>query len=256
MLAIRWGHGARASLAVVGVLAVGAVSAGPSVAADGAEVYIVQGLPDRSVDVAVDGKTVAEGVETAEVAGPFKVRGGEREVRVTDGGKVVLERTFAVKAKSSWDVVIHLPASASGDPVATVFRNDLEAVPKGKASVVVAHTAAVPPADIKVNGDVLFANVANGESLKLTVPAATYEVTIVPTGESKPVIFGPVDLSVKGGSLNRVYAVGDPEADTMGVAVHVIPVRTTGSKKPARVDTGTGGQAVGVSPALVPPLIR
>ena len=138
----------------------------------------------------------------------------------------------------------------------TVFRNDVASVAKSKARLVVAHTALVPPADIRVNGDVLFENIANGESLKLTVPVATYKVAIVPTGESKPVILGPLSLTVKGGALNRVYAIGDPGKKTMNVAVHVIPTSSTGSDEPDEVNTGTGGQAVGVSPALLPSLIR
>ena len=53
-------------------------------------------------------------------------------------------------------------------------------MPNGKALLVVSHVAAVPPADIRVNNQVLFANIANGESLKLVVPVATYKVSIVP----------------------------------------------------------------------------
>ena len=102
----------------------------------------------------------------------------------------------------------------------------------------------------------MFANIANGESLKLTVPVATYKVAIVPTGEKKPVILGPVSLTVQGGAVNRVYAVGDPEKKTMNVAVHVIATGSSGSSKPSEVNTGTGGQAVGDSPSLVVNLVR
>src|SRR4029453_18441901 len=122
--------------------------------------------------------------------------------------------------------------------------------------VVVSHVAAVPPAVILVNGQVLFANIANGESLQLTVPVATYKVSIVPSEKTEPVFFGPVSLTVKGGAINRVYAVGDPEKKTMNVAVHVITAGTTGSGQPSDVNTGTGGQAVGEGPSLVSNLVR
>ncbi len=178
----RW---SKVALISAGVVAIAGLTVGPSYAADDAKVYFVQGLPGDSLDVAVDGKSVAEDVKTAAVVGPFKVKAGSRKVTFSDNGKVVLERMFSVKADSSWDVVVHLPASSSDKPVVTVFKNDLSAVPEGKASLVVAHTAAVPPADIRVNGKVLFANIANGESLKLTVPVATYKVAIVPAGESE-----------------------------------------------------------------------
>ncbi len=249
----RW---ARVALGL-GIVSAGAgLTVAPSYAAADAKIYIVQGLPGLALDVRVDGKTVAKDVRTAGIAGPFKVAAGSRKITFADDGDVVLERMFSVKAKSSWDVVVHLPEAADGDPVVTVYSNDVSPVPKGKSRLVVAHTAAVPDADIRVNGDVLFSNIANGEALKVTVPVATYKVAIVPTGKKKPVILGPISLTVKGGALNRVYAIGDPAKKTMNVAVHVLPVDSRGSDKPKRVDTGTGGQAVGDDPTFAVKLTR
>jgi hypothetical protein len=247
---------ALALLVVVGGLAVSSAAVGPSFAADEAEVYLVQGLPGKTVDLEVDGKTVARDVKTAAVAGPYKVKAGTRTMTIIDGGTTLLERRVKVSAKSSWDVVVHLPAKSEDDPEMTVFRNDESAVPRGKASLTVAHTASVPPADIRVNDKVLFENVANGESLNLVVPVATYKVAIVPTGKSKPVYLGPVELTLRGGALNRVYALGDPTKKTMNVAVHVIATGSSGSDKPDKVDTGTGGQAVGAGPGLFVDLWR
>jgi Domain of unknown function (DUF4397) len=236
----RW---AKIALVFLGAVALVGGTISTSYAADDAEVYIVQGLPGRTLDVAVDGKKVASGVKAAAIAGPYAVKAGSRKITFSDNGDVVLERSFTVKAKSSWDVVAHLPENSADDPAVTVFRNDVSPVPRGKASLVVAHTATVPPADIRVNGDVLFENIGNGESLKLTVPVATYEVAIVPTGEAKPVILGPLELTVKGGAVNRVYAVGDPGKKTMNVAVHIIPTASSGSGQPSDVNTGFGGEA-------------
>jgi hypothetical protein len=258
-MAMRPKHASRWSklvLLVAGVVGLAGLTMGTSYAADGAKVYFVQGLPGKNLDVAVDGKVLAKNVKTAAVVGPFTVKAGTRKVTFTDDGKVVLERMFSVTPKSSWDVVVHLPASPSGKATVTVFRNDTSTVPQGKATLVVAHTAAVPPADIRVDDKVLFANIANGESLKLTVPVATYKVAIVPTGETKPILLGPISLTVQGGALNRVYAVGDPAKKTMNVAVHVIATGSTGSAKPAQVNTGTGGQSVGQGPSLVVNLTR
>jgi hypothetical protein len=236
----RW---ARIALVLVGAVALVGGSIGTSYAADDAKIYVVQGLPGRSLDVAVDGKEVASGLPAAAIAGPYTVKAGSRKITFSDDGKVVLEQTFSVEAKSSWDIVVHLPENSADDPEVTVFRNDITSVPRGKASLVVAHTATVPPADIRVDGDVLFENIGNGESLKLTVPVATYEVAIVPTGETKPVVLGPLELTVKGGAVNRVYAVGDPGKKTMNVAVHVIPTASSGSGQPSDVNTGFGGEA-------------
>ncbi len=246
---------AKLALLAAGTLALAGLTVAPSYAADDAKIYIVQGLPGRALDIAVDGKTVAKDVKTAAVAGPFAVKAGSRKVTMSDGDDELLVRTFAVKAKSSWDVVVHLPAS-SDKAAATVFQNDTAPVPRGRAALTVAHTAKVPPADIRVNSKVLFSNVANGEALDLVVPVATYKVAIVPTGKSSPVLLGPLSLTVQGGALNRVYAIGDPEQKTMNVAVHVIATGSTGSSKPDKVNTGTGGQAVGADPGLVVTLTR
>jgi hypothetical protein len=249
----RW---SKLALLAVGVVTLAAVTISPSYAANSTEVYIVQGLPGKTLDVEIDGKSVADGVKTAEVAGPFKVKPGKNTVTFSENGSQLLENSFSIKKGGKADVVAHLPASSSGDPLVTVYKYEDVNVPKGKAFLAVAHTAAVPPADVKVNGQVLFANIANGESLDLTVPVATYKVSIVPAGKEKPVFFGPVSLTVKGGAINRVYALGDPEKKTMNVAVHVLVAGTTGSDKPSEVNTGTGGQAVGEGPALQVNLTR
>ena len=113
--------------------------------------------------MAVDGKTVAQDVQTTNVVGPFAVSTGTRTLTFTDGnGKVVAENTVDAGAGSSSDLVLHLTTAAGDPPVVTQFTNDLTGVPSDKASLTVAHTAAVPPADIRVDGKVLFANVANG----------------------------------------------------------------------------------------------
>ena len=91
--------------------------------------YVVQGLPGRSVDVTVDGKQVAKGVKTAAVVGPFKVKPGSRKVTFSDAGTELLSRSFKVRRRSSWDVVVHLPGGGSTDPTVTVFRNDTSVRP-------------------------------------------------------------------------------------------------------------------------------
>jgi hypothetical protein len=239
----------RSVLAVLAATTLGlaGTAVAPSFAADQGEIYVVQGLPGQVVDVAIDGKSVAKSVKTAALVGPFEVSGGKRSVTISAGGKKLIERKVTIKAKTSSDVVVHLPAQGTGAATITAYRNDAWSVPKDKAALTVSHTAAVPAADIRVNGKVLFSDISNGESLSLVVPVASYKVGIVPTGKDKPFYFGPVDLTVKGGALNRVYAIGDPSKKTMNVAVHVLPASSMGSSKPSKVDTGTGGQAVGQS---------
>lgn len=234
--------------ATAGVLLLGAVWAPTALGAnDEATIYVVQGLPDERVDISLGGERVAQDIATAEIVGPFSVDAGATEVEFVGAkGDEVARTTVETEAGTNSDVVVHLNSSASNEAVTTIFANDLTPVQMGKASVSVAHTAAVPPTDILVDGEVLFANVANGESLNLVVPASTYEVSVVPTGETDPMILGPLDLELTAGSRCRVYAVGDPESSSMEVAVHINDVPTSGSPAPRMVNTGTGGQAAGL----------
>jgi hypothetical protein len=234
------------------VAAVPAVFVAPADAAAGANLYFVQGLPGRTLDISVDGRQVATGVAGAKLVGPFGVAAGRRTITAEQNGKVVIERAVTVGSGASLDVVIHQPVSPSGAPLITTYVNKLTAVPKDKAALRVAHDAAVGPADIRVNGAVLFRNVANGESLDVVVPAGTYKVDIVPTGATSPVVLGPLDLPVQAGYLTRVFAIGAPSQKTMTVALGTIKVPATGSDKPGVVNTGTGGQAAGLNQVQSP----
>ncbi|MGW1343971.1 DUF4397 domain-containing protein [Kribbella sp. NPDC002412] len=228
---------------VVTVAAAPAVLVAPAEGAAGANLYVVQGLPGRSLDISIDGRTVATGVAVTKVVGPFGVSPGKRMLTARQDGKTVIQREVSLGSGSSVDAVIHLPVSPTGAPVLTSYVNKLSAIPKDKAALRVAHDAAVGPADIRVNGQVAFANVANGESLEAVVPAATYKVDIVPAGATSPVVLGPLDLPARAGYLTRVFAVGNPNAKTMNVALGTIKLPAAGSGTPGLVNTGTGGQA-------------
>ena len=69
--AARW---SKQALVAAGVLALAGLTITPSYAADDTEIYIVQGVPGKDLDVAIDGESVAEDVKTAAVAGPVQSR--------------------------------------------------------------------------------------------------------------------------------------------------------------------------------------
>lgn len=237
------------TLAVTVAAAPAAVLAVPAEGATAASLYVVQGLPGRALDISIDGRPVATGLQMTKIAGPFGVAPGKRMLTARQGGEVVIQREVTLGSGASVDAVIHLPVSPTGAPVLTSYVNKLSSIPKDKAALRVAHDAAVGPADIRVNGQVAFANVANGESLEAVVPAATYKVDIVPAGATSPVVLGPLDLPARAGYLTRVFAVGNPNARTMNVAVGTIKLPATGSGTPGVVDTGTGGQAAELNQA-------
>jgi hypothetical protein len=215
----------------------------PAAAADGGTVYVLHGLTGKVYDVFVDGKNVCPAAAAKTVVGPLSLGAGKHLVELRDGSTVAARANFTVSNGSSTDLIAHPLADATSAPQITAFRNDLAGVGPGKARLAVAHTASAPPADIRVDGKVLFSNVANGEGLTLVVPAKTYSVDIVPTASSGDPILGPVSLPVKAGTLTRVFAIGSVSQKSMDAVVHVIPIGRSGSGVPNRVATGDGGQA-------------
>jgi hypothetical protein len=205
-------------------------------------VYVVQGLVGTSVDVDVDGKVVARDARAKDIVGPLDLAAGQHVVTLRNGNETVATARFSVAAGASIDVVAHLTADADREPQIMVFRNNLQPVGPGKTRLVVSHTAVAPPADIRIDGRPFFRNVAPGESLSLVVPARTYSVDVVPSSGGARIL-PPVDLTVRAGTLTRVFAIGDPAAGTADAIVQVLPVAVTGSGRPSSVPTGDGGQA-------------
>jgi hypothetical protein len=244
-------------IAIVGGALIALMSAGltPSAAAAPTYIYIVQGLPSRTVSVTVDGETLVDALAGGKVAGPFPVKHGTRSVTVSDGSQTLVTNKVKLPAGSNSEIVVHLPASPTGDPVITRFDNNLRPIQKGRAAEAVAHVAAAGPIDIRVDKKVIFANVATGEYLYKVVPAMTYSVDFVPTGKSKPLL-GQLDLRIKRGKLTWVFAIGEPGKD-MTVIQHVIDLtKSKGSRRPNEVRTGTGGQAAEHGRVALDQLIR
>jgi hypothetical protein len=226
----------------------GVVLAAPSAgAAAGGEAYVIQGILGETYDVAVDGEVVHSGAGPKAIVGPIQLAAGTHVVQLRKGSEVAIQQRFTVRSGQSVDVVAHKRADSAMSPVLTAFRNDTSPVGPGKVRLTVAHTAAAPPADIRVDGNVLFRNVANAEALTVIVPAKTYTVDIVPAATTGEPILGPVDLPLKAGTLTRVFAIGSVASNDIDAVVHVLPVQVSGAKAPGMVRTGDGGQtAVGL----------
>ncbi|WP_152364575.1 DUF4397 domain-containing protein [Microlunatus speluncae] len=237
----------RRAIIIAGVIIGSAALLTPTAGADDqATVYIVQGLPGLTATVAIDGRTVFADAGPGKISDPIKIDSGKVTVSVTVDGGTVLTSETTLAAGSNSDLAVHLPIVPKGDPVLTVFDNDLTAVPRGKAGLAVAHVGIEPPADVMVNDKVIFANVTNGDFVYTVVPAGTYQVKCVAAGHAQmkmPALMGPVELTVQGGTLTRVFAYGDPAAGMMTYTSHAIKLASAGSDRPQDVNTGTGGQA-------------
>lgn len=207
-----------------------------------ATVYVIQALAQGTVSLRVDDQARTYSLQPRAVLDALRLSAGHH-VLIFSGSSPdwTLRATVVATGGKSSDVVLHRPADVAGDPVVTTYDNDLAPIANGKGRVVVAHTAVVPPADVLVDGNVVFADIANGEFASADVPAGDLKVAIVPTGESAPVLLGPLDLEVLPRVLTRVFAVGEPTNGSMDVIVQHLKLVTSGSPPPSSVPLGSGG---------------
>ena len=226
-------------------VALSAEGPAPQAAAVG-HVAIVQAVPGANVDVVVDGRTLASGVAPGKVLGPYELSAGEHQVDFSGSGGLSQATTLDVAAGSNQDVVLHLPASVGGKAEVTSYQTPTEPIGPGKARVLVAHTANVAPADVRVDGTVVFTNIANGEFATADVPAGKHVVALLPTGESGPVILGPLTVDLTPSTITMVYAIGNPDDNTMTLVAHEATLAADGSLVPSTIATGSAGLAADV----------
>jgi hypothetical protein len=207
-----------------------------------ARVYLVHAIPGLSADVLLDGHPIARTARPETVVGPLSVPAGQHVISLEGAGRSLTRARFTATAGQSIDLVAQRSADKARTPQLVVFRNDLQPVGPGKGRLVVAHTAAAPPADVRVDGKTLLRDVAPGEALSLLVPARSYAVEVLGSQGSGSIL-APVRVSVRAGTLTRVFAVGDPSDGTVDAVVQVLPVPVVGAGHPRAVPTGNGGQA-------------
>ena len=220
-----------------------ATATGPAattVAPAAGAVTVVQALPGREVSVSIDGRQVAEGASVGDLLGPFDLAAGTHEISFSGDG-VSVDTSLDVSADASSDVVLHLPAEVGGDPVVHSYRAPTRPIGPDKARVLLAHTATVAPADVEVDQQTVFTNIANGEFADADVPAGSIEVALLPSGTDGDPILGPLDVSLEAGTLSMIYAYGNPRDGSMNVIAHVSDLASDGSVRPSRIDTGSAG---------------
>jgi len=205
-------------------------------------VTLIQAVPDVEMTAAVDGDDVGKVIAAGAVVSLPPLSPGEHEVEFAfDGGAV--GATIEVRAGASTDVVVHRPAEVGGDPTVSVYPTPTDPIGPGKARVVLAHTATTAPADVEVDGQIVFTNIANGEYAEADVAAGSHRVALLPSGVTAPPILGPLDVRLKAGTLTAIYAVGNPRNRSMDVIVHETRLKADGSEAPTQVNTGSAGLA-------------
>jgi hypothetical protein len=112
-----------------------------------------------------------------------------------------------------------------GDFTASKFDNDFSATGRGKARLIVQHTADAPMVDVQVsrNGGksprLTIEDFANGDQAVAETRPGEWYVSIMPAGEMTPV-FGPVMVELEPFTAYRIFAVGSVADETFTLLVY------------------------------------
>ncbi|WP_062209721.1 DUF4397 domain-containing protein [Demequina oxidasica] len=234
-----------ASIAVGTVLAAGLGAPAMAVDDGKAELSVLHGIPDLTVDVYVNGDLTLDDFKPGDMGGPLQLAPDTYSVAITaadaadDSAPVLGPIDLKLDTDMSYTAVAHLYADAK--PTATLFTNDISSAASGSGRLTVRHVAAAPAVDVWADGEVLFEDLANPNEMMADVPAATYEAAVSLTGESDPVI-GPADVPIKDGVNTIVYAWGSAADANLALAVQTVDTASAGAA-PTGVQAGTAGFA-------------
>ena len=137
-------------------------------------VTLVQAVPGPAVEMRVDGRELHRVTHLGDVIGPVRLPAGRHVFSFVGSGGSVVRATVWLRPGSSVDVVLHRPAAVRGASLVTSFPTPTRPIRAGEARILVAATASLVPADVRVDDRVVFANIANGESATIDVPAGRH----------------------------------------------------------------------------------
>ena len=147
--------------------------------------------------------------------------------------------TTTATSGAQQSAVVHL--DAAGNPTASLYTDDVSAVPAGSSRIVVRHAAAVGPIDVLVDTQTVASGLENGNEAKQAIAAASHQVSVVDPS-TKAALAPPDALDFAEGSANFMYLIGAQADNTLGWAVVNVPGLQT---SPTRVQTGDGSVALG-----------
>lgn len=220
----------RRSLSVASavVLATAAATAAtPALAASAGEatVSVLHAVPGLTVDVYANGDELLPDFEPGTLTDPLALPAGTYDLQVfadgegPDGTPAIEANDVEVPAGFNATIVAHL--TETGEPVLTVFVNDVDPVAAGEARLTVRHTAAAPAVDIRAGGTAIFSAVTNPNEGVVDVAAGTVTADVVLAG-TETVAIGPADLALAEGTNTIVYAWGSAEDANLALATQTV----------------------------------
>lgn len=222
------------ALALVAVLlaalALPALAQDDGAADDPADVTVIHGIPDATVDVYVNGALTLEDFEPTTITDPLELPAGTYDLAIyaadadpAESDPVVAADGVEVPAGINASIIAHL--TADGEPGLAVFVNDTSTIDHLDARVAVRHTAAAPAVDVYVDGSAAITDLANPDEVVTTLPEGEYEIAVAPAGTSvDDAVIGPLDLPLPGDTLTIVYAVFSAADGDITALVQTVPL--------------------------------
>lgn len=226
----------RFSLSAVVLVMVAAVIAGSAVSASAdATVYVVHGIPDAVLDVALDGECVLPGAMFTDQAGPMDIPAGIHQITVSIadptnpcGGDVVLDIPVQLMDGENVTAVAFLDDMCV--PTAAKFTNDFSQTSPGKARLMLHHTACAPPIDIAVAREMdapfkpMVQGLANGDQVVDQLRPGEWYISIAEAGGTEPAA-GPTLVRLQPFTVYRAYAIGSVAHGNATVVVFEDPAK-------------------------------
>ncbi len=188
---------------------------------DSVHIRVAHFSPDTpGVDIYVDGEVAIENLEFPTVTDWIELPAGTYNLAVAPAGTSVDDAAigpadFDLPA-DAWITVAAVGSLSDGTLAPAVLIEDYSTIEAGNARVAVFHGIEDAPAvDVWANGEVLISRLAfpgsqgsNDGMFIVDVPAGTYDLQVVPTGETEPVVLDLSGTTLEANMNYFVAAVG------------------------------------------------
>jgi transforming growth factor-beta-induced protein len=188
--------------------------------------------PDtRSVDVFVDGAAVLRQVQFAEISAWLEVPAGSYEIAVAPTGltadSAIIGPVTLPLAADSYTTVAAVGSRTDNTLTAVTIEESMTDLAEGSARVTVFHAIEdAPGVDVLAGGEPIVNNLAfpgslgaNDGAFTLDVAAGTYDLVVVPAGETEPVVLDLSGTELAAGNVYLVAAIGTLENPQVALAV-------------------------------------
>lgn len=179
---------------------------------DMAQVRVIHASPDApAVDVYVNGEVVdaLTGVPFFTASDFLSLPAGDQQVAVAPAGTSVDDAVISATVTLESGVAYSIAAVGLLENIqAQVYQENLAPTAAGEARVYVYHFSPDAPAvDIRLaDGTVLAEGLAFPNKGELNVPEGTYDLQVVPSGETEPVVIDLAGTALEAGTLYSVFA--------------------------------------------------